>query len=106
LIFHDLVPSDKQITQKVPRKQIEYALELRQQRKNVDKIFSRVFQTEEASSVKFVLAPAPREREPLADSPRFYLTRQTRGSCGQPRPARRGINASRAYRPASNELTK
>jgi hypothetical protein len=37
------VLGDKEITGKVPRKQIEYAFDLRRQLKNVDKIFARVF---------------------------------------------------------------
>jgi adenylosuccinate lyase len=52
LKFHQLVLADKAITGKVPRKQIEYAFDLQRQLKNVDKIFSRVFQTEEASRAK------------------------------------------------------
>ena len=52
LKFHQLVLADKEITGKVPRKQIEYAFDLQRQLKNVDKIFSRVFQTEEASRAK------------------------------------------------------
>jgi len=52
LNFHDLVLADKEITGKVPRKQIEYAFDLQRQLKNVDKIFSRVFKTEEASRAK------------------------------------------------------
>jgi adenylosuccinate lyase len=43
LNFYDLVLGDKQITGKVPRKQIEYAFDLPRQLKNVDKIFARVF---------------------------------------------------------------
>ncbi len=43
LDFHQLVLADKEITRKVPRKQIEYALDLPRQLKNVDKIFARVF---------------------------------------------------------------
>src|SRR5580700_1050253 len=41
--FHDLVLADKEITAKVPRKQIEHAFDLQRQLKNVDKIFARVF---------------------------------------------------------------
>jgi adenylosuccinate lyase len=52
LKFHQLVLADKEITGKVPRKQIEYAFDLQRQLKNVDKIFSRVFQTEEAGRAK------------------------------------------------------
>jgi adenylosuccinate lyase len=43
LDFHQLVLADKEITGKVPRKQIEYAFDLQRQLKNVDKIFARVF---------------------------------------------------------------
>jgi len=43
LDFHDLVLADKEITAKVPRKQIEHAFDLQRQLKNVDKIFARVF---------------------------------------------------------------
>jgi adenylosuccinate lyase len=43
LNFHDLVLADKEITSRVPRKQIEYAFDLSRQLKNVDKIFARVF---------------------------------------------------------------
>ncbi len=43
LDFKQLVLADKQITGKVPRKQIEHAFDLSRQLKNVDKIFARVF---------------------------------------------------------------
>src|SRR3984885_11893951 len=43
LDFHKLVLADREITGKVPRKQIEYAFDLSRQLKNIDKIFSRVF---------------------------------------------------------------
>ena len=43
LDFHQLVLADKEITSKVPRKQIEHAFDLPRQLKNVDKIFARVF---------------------------------------------------------------
>ena len=56
LNFHDLVMSDKEITDRVPRKQIEHAFDLQRQLKNVDKIFARVFagkqQNEKPSSQK------------------------------------------------------
>src|SRR3954453_23102023 len=45
LNFHDEILADKEITSKVPRKQIEYAFDLPRQLKNVDKIFARVFPT-------------------------------------------------------------
>ena len=43
LNFHDEILADKEITGKVPRKQVEYAFDLQRQLKNVDKIFARVF---------------------------------------------------------------
>jgi adenylosuccinate lyase len=45
LNFHDLILADKEITTKVPPKQIEHAFNLDRQLKNVDKIFARVFST-------------------------------------------------------------
>jgi len=59
LNFHDLILADKEITGKVPRKQIEYAFDLQRQLKNVDKIFSRVFKTEEASRAKSTTGARP-----------------------------------------------
>ena len=52
LDFHQLVLGDKEITGKVPRKQIEYAFDLRRQLKNVDQIFARVFGKQGASGRK------------------------------------------------------
>ncbi len=43
LDFHALILADKEITSRVPRKQIERAFDLARQLKNVDKIFVRVF---------------------------------------------------------------
>ena len=43
LNFHELVTSDKQITGRVPRRQIELAFDLKRQLRNIDKIFARVF---------------------------------------------------------------
>jgi adenylosuccinate lyase len=43
LDFHQLVLADKEITRRVPRRQIEQAFDLPRQLKNVDKIFARVF---------------------------------------------------------------
>jgi len=51
LNFRDEILADKEITSKVPRKQVEYAFNLERQLKNVDKIFARVFP-----------AKAPRQR--------------------------------------------
>jgi adenylosuccinate lyase len=46
LDFHQLVLADKEITGKVPRKQIEFAFDLSRQLKNMDKIFARVFKND------------------------------------------------------------
>jgi adenylosuccinate lyase len=43
LDLKQLVLADKEITRKVPRKQIEYAFDLSRQLKNINKIFARVF---------------------------------------------------------------
>jgi adenylosuccinate lyase len=43
LDFHQLVLADKEITSRVPRREIEHAFDLNRQLKNVDKIFARVF---------------------------------------------------------------
>jgi len=43
LDFRQLVMADKEITSRVPRRQIEHAFDLNRQLKNVDKIFARVF---------------------------------------------------------------
>ena len=47
LDFHQLVLADKEITSRVPRRQIEHAFNLQRQLKNVDKIFVRVFERSE-----------------------------------------------------------
>jgi adenylosuccinate lyase len=49
LDFHDLVLADKEMTSRVPRKQIEHAFDLQRQLKNVDKIFARVFNAKNTS---------------------------------------------------------
>ena len=46
LNFHDLVLEDREITGRVPRKQIEMAFDLKRQLRNIDKIFARVFKEE------------------------------------------------------------
>ena len=43
LNFRNLVMKDKQITRRVPRRQIERAFDLKRQLRNIDKIFARVF---------------------------------------------------------------
>jgi adenylosuccinate lyase len=43
LDFRQLVLQDKNITSRVPAKQIEHAFDLKRQLRNIDKIFARVF---------------------------------------------------------------
>jgi adenylosuccinate lyase len=43
LDFHQLVLHDKNITNRVPARQIEHAFDLKRQLRNIDKIFARVF---------------------------------------------------------------
>jgi adenylosuccinate lyase len=43
LNFRDLVLRDKEITRRVPRRQVEHAFDLKRQLRNIDKIFARVF---------------------------------------------------------------
>ena len=43
LDFHELVLADREITSRMPRRQIEHAFNLQRQLKNIDKIFARVF---------------------------------------------------------------
>jgi adenylosuccinate lyase len=45
LNFRELVLSDKTITDRVPRKQLEHAFDLKRQLRNIDKIFARVFKS-------------------------------------------------------------
>jgi adenylosuccinate lyase len=52
LDFHQLVLADKEITRKVPRKQIECAFDLSRQLRNVDKVFARVFGNQNKSGAK------------------------------------------------------
>jgi adenylosuccinate lyase len=52
LDFHQLVLADKAITDRVPRKQIEYAFDLPRQLKNVDKIFARVFGSKKSAATR------------------------------------------------------
>jgi adenylosuccinate lyase len=44
LNFRDLVLKDKEMTRRVPRRQIEHAFDLKRQLRNIDKIFARVFE--------------------------------------------------------------
>jgi len=43
LNFRDLVLNDKEITSRVPKRQIEGAFDVKRQLRNIDKIFARVF---------------------------------------------------------------
>jgi adenylosuccinate lyase len=52
LDFHQLVLGDKEITSRVPRKEIEHAFDLSRQLKNVDKIFARVFGKRDRTGAK------------------------------------------------------
>jgi adenylosuccinate lyase len=47
LDFKAEILADKEITNRVPRKQIERAFDLQRQLRNIDKIFARVFPTPE-----------------------------------------------------------
>jgi adenylosuccinate lyase len=44
LNFRELVLKDKEITRRVPRRQIEHAFDLKRQLRNIDEIFARVFE--------------------------------------------------------------
>jgi len=43
LDFRQLVLADKNITGRVPARQVEHAFDLRRQLRNIDKVFARVF---------------------------------------------------------------
>jgi adenylosuccinate lyase len=62
LDFHQLVLADKDITSRVPRKQIEHAFDLPRQLKNVGKIFERVFGGKKGSRGRKAEKNAPRKR--------------------------------------------
>jgi adenylosuccinate lyase len=66
LDLKQLVLADKEISSKVPRKQIEYAFDLSRQLKNVDKIFARVFGKSRSRSPK----KTPSQKQITARSPR------------------------------------
>jgi adenylosuccinate lyase len=52
LDFHQLVLEDKNITNRVPAKQVEHAFDLKRQLRNMDKIFARVFKEGETVATK------------------------------------------------------
>ena len=60
--FREAILADKEITSKVPRKEIEYAFDLERQLKNVDKIFARVFGRKPSASPPTKNKPAKRKR--------------------------------------------
>jgi len=49
LNFRQLVLKDKKITGKVPKRQVERAFDLKRQLRNIDLIFARVFEGEQAA---------------------------------------------------------
>ncbi len=65
LDFHHLVVQDKNITSKVPAKQLEHAFDLKRQLRNIDKIFARVFREAGSNSGR------KSKRKP--DSPRAVM---------------------------------
>jgi len=52
LNFRELVLKDKQITRRVPPRQIERAFDLKRQLRNIDNIFTRVFGEESGRRAK------------------------------------------------------
>jgi adenylosuccinate lyase len=64
LDFRELVLNDKTIVERVPRKQLEHAFDLKRQLRNIDKIFARVFKSREkpASAPKAKGAAKSRKR--------------------------------------------
>jgi adenylosuccinate lyase len=58
LDFHQLVLADKDITSRVPHRQIEHAFDLPRQLKNVDKIFARVFGQQKRPAKQVSTRPA------------------------------------------------
>jgi adenylosuccinate lyase len=60
--FHDLVMADKEITGRVPRKQIEMAFDLKRQLRNIDKIFARVFGEKESGPARSKKSSGKRAR--------------------------------------------
>ncbi|HWX94657.1 MAG TPA: adenylosuccinate lyase [Terriglobales bacterium] len=62
LDFHQLVLHDKNITDRVPAKQIEHAFDLKRQLRNIDKIFARVFRRSAGSREPRAASPARKKR--------------------------------------------
>ena len=63
LNFRELVLSDKTITDRVPRKQLEHAFDLKRQLRNIDKIFVRVFKSGARVAGK---VPTAKSRKPVS----------------------------------------
>jgi adenylosuccinate lyase len=79
LDFHQLVLADKNITDRVPRKQIEQAFDLDRQLQNIDKIFARVFRGKRAPEGK--RAPKVKNRKSSgAPGRRGTTSKRNRGS--------------------------
>jgi adenylosuccinate lyase len=62
LNFREEILADKEITAKVPRREIEYAFDLERQLKNVDKIFARVFGSKRTRLPQTKKKPAKRKK--------------------------------------------
>jgi adenylosuccinate lyase len=60
LDFRQLVLNDKNITSRVPAKQLESAFDLKRQLRNIDKIFARVFKQ---SKPKPTVKPKPARKK-------------------------------------------
>jgi adenylosuccinate lyase len=62
LNFRELILADKEITGRVPRKQIELAFDLQRQLRNIDKIFARVFGSVKTKKSDGALPSKPQSR--------------------------------------------
>jgi adenylosuccinate lyase len=73
LDFRQEILADKEITSRVPRKQIEYAFDLRRQLKNIDKIFARVFDDKKRGNAKASKTPKRARKGRGGNNPSFPL---------------------------------
>jgi len=64
LDFRQVVMNDKEITSRVPVKQLEHAFDLSRQLRNIDKIFARVFKRRAVKSRPGSESKASRKSEP------------------------------------------
>ncbi len=62
--FRDRVLKDKEITARLPRRQLERAFDLRRQLRNVEKIFARVFENDSPPRAPRTPRPAGRKSQP------------------------------------------